>query len=110
MSPGTPKSRSTHCCWNSGICCAARAALPDGPIERLRTYDRENGTALVETPTAWLDSLGNVLGASASLDVHPNTFRYRLARAAEIAGTDLDDPGKRFAAMLELRVMRADSP
>lgn len=77
---------------------------------RVRTYDRENGTALVETLTALLDSLGNVLGASASLDVHPNTFRYRLRRAAEIAGTDLNDPGKRFAAMLELRVMRADSP
>lgn len=88
----------------------SEGGLLDGPIERLRTYDRENGTALVETLTAWLDSLGNVLGASASLDVHPNTFRYRLRRAAEIAGTDLNDPGKRFAAMLELRVMRADSP
>ncbi|MFF2476221.1 helix-turn-helix domain-containing protein [Streptomyces sp. NPDC058066] len=57
--------------------------------------------------TAWLDSLGNVLSASASLDVHPNTFRYRLRRAAEIAGMDLNDPEKRFAAMLELRIMRA---
>ncbi|MFC9461851.1 helix-turn-helix domain-containing protein, partial [Streptomyces sp. NPDC056983] len=38
------------------------------------------------------------------------TFRYRLRRAAEIAGMDLNDPEKRFAAMLELRVMRADSP
>ncbi|WP_405945286.1 hypothetical protein [Streptomyces sp. NBC_00932] len=33
-----------------------------------------------------------------------------MRRAAEIAGTDLDDTGKRFAAMLELRVMRADPP
>lgn len=49
----------------------SEGGLPDGPIERLRTYDRGNGTALVETPTARLDSLGNVLGASASLDVHP---------------------------------------
>ncbi|MFD5389190.1 helix-turn-helix domain-containing protein [Streptomyces sp. NPDC127074] len=45
-----------------------------------------------------------------SLDVHPNTFRYRLRRAAEITGIDLNDPEKRFAAMLELRIMRADSP
>ncbi|MFE5170491.1 PucR family transcriptional regulator [Streptomyces sp. NPDC056634] len=84
--------------------------LLDGPIQQLRAYDQENGTALVDTLTAWLDSLGNVLSASASLDVHPNTFRYRLRRAAEIAGMDLNDPEKRFAAMLELRVMRADSP
>ncbi|MFD7184767.1 PucR family transcriptional regulator [Streptomyces sp. NPDC059904] len=84
--------------------------LLDGPIQQLRDYDQENGTALVDTLTAWLDSLGNVLSASASLDVHPNTFRYRLRRAAEIAGMDLNDPEKRFAAMLELRIMRADSP
>ncbi|MFB7997361.1 PucR family transcriptional regulator [Streptomyces sp. NPDC056002] len=84
--------------------------LLDGPIQQLRTYDQGNGTALVDTLTAWLDSLGNVLSASASLDVHPNTFRYRLRRAAEIAGMDLNDPEKRFAAMLELRTMRADSP
>ncbi|MGW6158980.1 PucR family transcriptional regulator, partial [Streptomyces sp. NPDC055144] len=84
--------------------------LLDGPIQHLRTYDQDNGTTLVDTLTAWLDSLGNVLGASASLDVHPNTFRYRLRRAAEIAGMDLNDPEKRFAAMLELRIMRATSP
>ncbi|MFB6676644.1 PucR family transcriptional regulator [Streptomyces sp. NPDC056390] len=84
--------------------------LLDGPIQQLRTYDQENGTALIDTLTAWLDSLGNVLSASTSLDVHPNTFRYRLRRAAEITGIDLNDPEKRFAAMLELRIMRADSP
>ncbi|MFA3835295.1 PucR family transcriptional regulator [Streptomyces aureus] len=84
--------------------------LLDGPIQHLRTYDQDNGTTLVDTLTAWLDSLGNVLGASASLDVHPNTFRYRLRRATEIAGMDLNDPEKRFAAMLELRIMRATSP
>ncbi|MFD5122505.1 PucR family transcriptional regulator [Streptomyces sp. NPDC058385] len=84
--------------------------LLDGPIQHLRTYDQENGTTLVDTLTAWLDSLGNVLSAATSLDVHPNTFRYRLRRAGEIAGMDLNDPEKRFAAMLELRILRAASP
>ncbi|MFG2227767.1 PucR family transcriptional regulator [Streptomyces sp. NPDC048644] len=84
--------------------------LLSGPIERLRTYDHENGTFLVDTLSAWLDGHGNVLGAAASLDVHPNTFRYRLRRAAEIAEMDLNDAEARFAAMLELRLSRAAPP
>ena len=43
---------------------------------------------------------------AAALDVHPDTFRYRLRRAAQIAGLDLDDPDARFAAMLEFRLTR----
>jgi DNA-binding PucR family transcriptional regulator len=36
--------------------------------------------------------------------VHPNTFRYRLRRLAEVAGIDLDDPEDRFAVLLQLRL------
>ncbi|WP_426402903.1 PucR family transcriptional regulator [Streptomyces sp. R-07] len=82
----------------------AEGGLLAGPIERLRTHDLENGTTLVDTLAAWLDGHGNVLGAAASLDVHPHTFRYRLRRAAEIAEMDVNDPGARFAAMVELRL------
>ncbi|WP_372343404.1 helix-turn-helix domain-containing protein [Streptomyces sp. KL116D] len=34
--------------------------------------------------------------------VHPNTFRYRPRRLAEVGGIDLDDSDQRFAAMLRL--------
>ncbi len=37
--------------------------------------------------------------------MHPNTFRYRLRRLAEVAQLDLSDPEARFAAMLQLRVI-----
>jgi DNA-binding PucR family transcriptional regulator len=37
--------------------------------------------------------------------IHPNTFRYRLRRLAEVGGIDLADPEARFAAMLQLRVL-----
>ncbi|MDX3630397.1 helix-turn-helix domain-containing protein [Streptomyces europaeiscabiei] len=80
--------------------------LLDGPIARLRHHDRENGTTMTETVALWLDHLGNTLNASAAMDVHPNTFRYRLRRAAEIAQLNLDDPDERFAAMLEFRLTR----
>ena len=43
--------------------------------------------------------------ASAALFVHPNTFRYRLRRLAEVGEIDLADPEQRFVAMLQLRVL-----
>ncbi|MFE2093125.1 PucR family transcriptional regulator [Streptomyces sp. NPDC059460] len=83
--------------------------LLDGPIARLHHHDREHGTMMAETVAQWLDHLGNTLNASAAMDVHPNTFRYRLRRAAEIAQLNLNDPGERFAAMLEFRLTRQRS-
>ncbi|MFE7045163.1 PucR family transcriptional regulator [Streptomyces atratus] len=80
--------------------------LLDGPIARLYHHDREHGTTMAETVAQWLDHLGNTLNASATMDVHPNTFRYRLRRAAEIAQLNLNDPDERFAAMLEFRLTR----
>ena len=75
-----------------------------GPVTRLADYDRKHGTRLVESLSAWLDSFGDVPRAAASVHVHPNTFRYRLRRLAEIGRIDLNDPEARFAAMLRLRL------
>jgi hypothetical protein len=83
----------------------ARGDEPTGPIARLVAYDRQHHTDLVETLRAWLDAFGDVGAAAAAVYVHPNTFRYRLRRLAEVGGLDLDDPDSRFAAMLQLRVV-----
>ena len=63
------------------------------------------GTNLVETLKAWLDAFGDVARAAEAMYVHPNTFRYRLRRLAEVGEIDLDDPDQRFVAMLQLRVL-----
>ncbi|MEU6819063.1 helix-turn-helix domain-containing protein [Streptomyces atriruber] len=76
-----------------------------GPLARLTAYDRRHNAHLVETLRAWLDAFGDVIGASASVFVHPNTFRYRIRRVAEVGQIDLQDPSARFAAMLQLRLM-----
>lgn len=83
----------------------ARGDQPTGPVARLFTYDEQHSTKLVETLRAWLDAFGDVIAASAAVHVHPNTFRYRLRRLAEVGGLDLTDPEARFAAMLQLRVV-----
>ncbi len=84
---------------------AAHGDRPTGPTARLFAYDQKHNTNLVETLRAWLDAFGDVVVASAAMYVHPNTFRYRLRRVAEVGGIDLTDPEARFAAMLQLRVV-----
>jgi PucR C-terminal helix-turn-helix domain/GGDEF-like domain len=83
----------------------ARGDRPTGPIARLLDYDAQHGTNLIDTLRAWLDAFGDVNAAAAGMFVHPNTFRYRLRRLAEVGELDLTDPEARFAAMLQLRVV-----
>lgn len=84
---------------------AAQGGTPTGAIARLRAYDAEHNSCLVDTLRAWLDAFGDVIAASAAVFVHPNTFRYRLRRLSEVGEIDLTDPDARFAAMLQLRLM-----
>lgn len=78
--------------------------IPSGPLARLIAYDETHGSSLTETLEAWLDAFGDVTVASAAKFVHPNTFRYRLRRVAEVGRIDLDDPNARFGAMMQLRL------
>nr|WP_246303637.1 PucR family transcriptional regulator [Nocardioides thalensis] len=85
---------------------AARGSHLSGPVERLRQYDESNGSTMLATLGAWFDSFGDVRLAAEAIHVHPNTFRYRLRRIAEIGQLDLDDPSERLAAMLQVRLLQ----
>lgn len=76
----------------------ARGDRPTGAVAMLQDYDERHQGPLIETLRAWLDSFGDVATAAAAIHVHPNTFRYRLRRVAEVSGMDLDDPDVRFSA------------
>ncbi|MGH3380859.1 MAG: PucR family transcriptional regulator [Actinoallomurus sp.] len=89
---------------------AARSEEPTGALARLIDYDRRHRGNLVQTLRAWLDAFGDVVVASESVAVHQNTFRYRLRRVTEVGQCDLSDPDQRFAMMVQLQVLRADSP
>lgn len=65
----------------------------------------EHDTELARSVLAYLDALGDVRAAARHLTVHPNTLRYRLRRAAEVAGVALDDPSARL--VLHLHLLRA---
>lgn len=57
-------------------------ALP--AVERMLACDATEGTDYAATVLALLAHESNVAAASASLYLHPNTFRYRLRRTKEL--------------------------
>jgi hypothetical protein len=74
----------------------------DPPVGRLLSHDDANGTDLARTLAAHLAHPGDPRAAAARLHVHPNTFRYRMRKIAEIAPMDLDDELVRLAVQLQL--------
>lgn len=87
-----------------GELAAGEPELLEGRVGRLRDHDARGRGSYVETLRAYLDSFGDVTAAAAVLDVHPNTFRYRMRRVVEISGIDLDDPVQRLVAHLQLHL------
>jgi hypothetical protein len=80
------------------LCSQALAplqALPEGAAARAE-----------ETLRAWLDAHGDVTATAATLHVHPQTVRYRLAGLRELLDGVLDDPGQRLELTIALRAVR----
>lgn len=73
-------------------------------VEAMREHDRLQHTHYAASVTAWLDAVGNVGEAARQLTIHQNTLKYRLRRARELFGLDLDDPDDRLSCWLQLRI------
>lgn len=56
------------------------------------------------TLLAYLESFGDVNRCAEQLLIHRNTVHYRLRRSCEVAGIDLQDPGQRLLAHLQIRL------
>lgn len=67
------------------------AALVD-PLLRYRPYSR---VPLAHSVHVWLKHHGRFEPAAAELGLHRNTLHYRIRKAADLIGRDLDDPSVR---------------
>lgn len=72
---------------------------------QLLDSDERHGTSYIETLRAYFDSFGDFPAAARRLHIHPNTLRYRLRRAQQISGIDLDDAEERLGLMLLVSVL-----
>lgn len=73
-----------------------------GPLVRQESQGRA-AAPLIETIQALTDVSWSLRAAARKLNIHVNTLLYRLQRAREISGRDLDDPDVRLALALALR-------
>lgn len=73
-----------------------------GPLMRQEAQGKASAP-LVDTIDAMAAASWSPRGAARRLNVHVNTLLYRVQRAREVTGRDLDDPDVRLAFTLALR-------
>ncbi|MEV8099654.1 helix-turn-helix domain-containing protein [Kitasatospora sp. NPDC085879] len=83
---------------------ARRPELRHPAVEAMLAHDREHRTEYARSVAAWLDAVGSVAAAAERVGVHPNTLKYRLRRAEQLFGLDLEHPDDRLSAWLQLRL------
>ena len=76
------------------------AARRLAPLEELTPKARRR---MEETASAYVREGGNAAAMARSLDLHPQTVRYRLGRLRDLLGEQLDDPDARLELELALR-------
>jgi PucR C-terminal helix-turn-helix domain len=86
----------------------AHPALLEGPGMRLLEYDRLHGGDLLRTLLAYFAAVGDTRAAATALGLHYNTVRYRLRRAAEVAGFNLEDSDQRLLTELQVRLLTGE--
>jgi hypothetical protein len=85
------------------------AELCEHALAPLQALPSGAGARGEQTLRAWLDAHGDVSVAAATLHVHPQTVRYRLAGLREVFGDALDDPDARLELAIALRMTRPDA-
>ena len=89
--------------------------LDGGPIigfdvtARILEHDETHSTEYSNTLLTYFECGGNISAIAARMKIHPNTCRYRLARARELFDVRFDDPDAQLLMWLRLR-LAAGSP
>ena len=84
---------------------AEREAFVAEAVGPLLEYDRQHGTALVQTLERWLADR-NGAHAARDLFVHYNTLKNRLDRIEALVGPFLEDPDRCLELALAVRLLR----
>lgn len=72
-------------------------------LQAMLDHDAAHGTPYADSVRAYLAANADVPVAAEAVNVHANTFRYRMRRVRELFDLDLDDPDVRLVVWLQLR-------
>ena len=84
--------------------------LRDPRLDTLVDYDAKYSADLLASLDAYLTRHGDVRTAATDLSIHPNTLRYRVRRATQLMGLDLDCAPDRLLLEIQLAVHRPSAP
>ncbi len=84
--------------------------LRDPRLDTLIDYDRKYSADLRSSLDAYLTHRGDVRTAATALNIHPNTLRYRIRRATQLLGLNLDNAPDRLLLEIQLAVHRQTTP
>lgn len=82
------------------------ASFYDDLLGKLQAHDERQGAELVNTLEAFFECHGNHVRTAQRLHLHRNTLLYRLDRAKNVLGVDLDDAETRLALQVALKIGR----
>ncbi|QIS19095.1 PucR family transcriptional regulator [Nocardia terpenica] len=80
--------------------------LRDPRLDTLVRYDEKYSAELRLSIEAYLAHRGDVRRAATELRIHPNTLRYRIRRATQLMGIDLDSAPDRLLLEIQLAAHR----
>lgn len=73
------------------------------PLAKLASVDHDEALRTLEL---FFLVHGNATEAARLIQVHPNTYRYRLNRVMDLLGLDLDDPETRLLVSIQLLIRK----
>jgi PucR family transcriptional regulator, purine catabolism regulatory protein len=82
------------------------ASFYEDLLGKLQAHDERQGAELVNTLEAFFECHGNHVRTAQRLHLHRNTLLYRLDRAKQVLGVDLDDAETRLALQVALKIGR----
>lgn len=82
------------------------ASFYDDMVGRLQAHDERQSADLVNTLETFFECHGNHVRTAQRLHLHRNTLLYRLDRARQVLGVDLDDAEIRLALQVALKIGR----
>lgn len=77
-----------------------------GPLRELSRLSPEDRDEAINTLDSYFEFAGNATEAARHLCVHPNTFRYRLAKVVDLLGIDLTNRNSRLLVEIDLMRLR----
>lgn len=85
--------------------CHKAGSFGRDAVDKVIAYDDLHSGCLLDTLEAFLDFHGRRKAAASRLNIHPNTLDYRVRKARELMGLDLDDPNVRLVVHIWVKAL-----